>query len=220
MNSFTNSLLIFFTLPLLYLTVYVGLDVPIDFLHTTGSEIPYQNYIFFGFALIYFMLLMWRSIRRWMGMYIVNKKERFKWNMVVSNSRRQRIIVYTLLESGIMTTVAFAMYKVIGQHHLPGIVLFIFSIEGLIFLLVGIQNKFRVGISSKAVIVSDREVTIGYLTGLRQVTIGKESIYFDYIKELQLSFPTDCIDEKHIDSFRSGIRGIVDKDRVLVRNKH
>ncbi len=220
MNSFTNSLLIFFTIPLLCFVVYVGYDVPIDFLHTTGSEIPYQDYIFLGFALVYFMLLVWRSVRRWMGLLIVNKTERFQWSKVVSKSRTQRILVYTFLESGIMTTIAYAMYIVAGSHHLPGIILFVFSIEGLIFLLVGMRNKFRVGISSKAVIVSDREVTIVYLTGLRQVTIGNESVYFDYIKDLQLSFPTDCIDEQEIESFRSGIRNVVDNDRVLIRNKY
>lgn len=220
MNSFTNSLLIFFTIPLMCFVVYVGYDVPIDFMHTTGKEIPYQEYIFLGFGLVYFMLLVWRSIRRWMGLFIVNKTERFKWNMFVSKSRSQRILVYSLLESGTMSTVAFAMYVVSGTNHLPGIILYIFSIEGLIFLLLGLKNKFRVGISSKAVIVSDREVTIAYLTGLRQVTIGNESVYFDYINDLQLSFPTDCIDEQHVESFRSEIKNVVDRDRVLIRNKY
>ena len=85
-------------------------------------------------------------------------------------------------------------------------------------MLLGLKNKFRVGISSKAVIVSDREVTIAYLTGLRQVTIGNGSVYFDYINDLQLSFPTDCIDEQYIESFRSEIKNVVDRDRVLIRN--
>jgi len=220
MNSFTNSLLIFFTIPLLCLTVYIGLDVPIDFLHTTGSELPYQGYMFLGFALLFFIILIWRSIRRWMGLLIVNKQSRFQWNKVVSKGRSQRIVVYTLLESGIMSAVAYAMYRVTGEHHYPGIVLFGFSVEGLFFLVIGIRNKFRVGISSKAVIVSDREVTIVYLSGLRQVTIGKESVYFDYIKDLQLSFPTDCIAPEELDSFRSRIREVVDNDRVLIRNSY
>jgi len=116
--------------------------------------------------------------------------------------------------------VAYAMFRVTGEHHYPGIVLFGFSVEGLFFLVIGIRNKFRVGISSKAVIVSDREVTIVYLSGLRQVTIGKESVYFDYIKDLQLSFPTDCIAPEELDSFRSGIREVVDNDRVLIRNSY
>ena len=196
------------------------MDVPIDFMHITGSEIPYQNFIFIGFGVLYFVLLIWRSIRRWMGLYIVNKTARFSWNEVVSNERKQRIIVYTLLEVLIMSSLACALYFIMGSNRIPGIILYAFSLESLIFLLVGLQNKFRVGISSRAVIVADREVTVVYFSGLQKITIGNESIYFDYIKELQLSFPTDCIDSQLQDSFKSGVREMIDKDRVLIRNKN
>ena len=119
-----------------------------------------------------------------------------------------------------MSCIGIAINELTGVYHPPAIVLFAFSLENIIFLLVGSRNRFRVGISSKAVIVADREVTIGYFSGLRQVTLGTESIYFDYIKNLQLSFPTDCIDEEHIDSFRSSVKSMIDRDRVFVRNKY
>jgi len=196
------------------------MDVPIDFMHITGSEIPFQNFIFIGFGMLYFILLIWRSIRRWMGMHIVNKTTRFSWNEVVSNDRKQRIIVYTLLEVLIMSSLASALYFIMGSNRIPGIILYAFSLESLIFLLVGLQNKFRVGISSRAVIVADREVTVVYFSGLQKITIGNESIYFDYIKDLQLSFPTDCIDSQLLDSFKSGVREMIDKDKVLIRNKN
>lgn len=220
MNSFTNSLLIFFTIPLLFLSIYIGLDVQINFLHISGSSLPYQEHIFLGFAVIYFVLLAWRSVRRWMGMYIVNKTHRFKWNKVISPLRLKRIILYTLLEAIIMSSIGIAIYQLTGSYHPPGFVLFAFSLENIIFLIVGSRSRFRVGVSSKAVIAADREVTIGYFSGLRQVTLGTESIYFDYIKGLQLSFPTDCIDDAHIDSFRSSVKTMIDRDRVLVRNKY
>jgi hypothetical protein len=155
-----------------------------------------------------------------MGMFIVNKADRFKWNKVVSSVRLKRIILYTFLDATIMSCIGIAINKLTGVYHPPAIVLFAFSLENIVFLIVGSRNKFRVGISSKAVIVADREVTIGYFSGLRQVTLGTESIYFDYIKNLQLSFPTDCIDEEHIDSFRSSVKSMIDRDRVFVRNKY
>jgi len=220
MNSFTNSFLVFFSIPLICICIYIGMDVPIDFMHITGSEIPFQNFIFIGFGMLYFILLIWRSIRRWMGMHIVNKTTRFSWNEVVSNDRKQRIIVYTLLEVLIMSSLASALYFIMGSNRIPGIILYAFSLESLIFLLVGLQNKFRVGISSRAVIVADREVTVVYFSGLQKITIGNESIYFDYIKDLQLSFPTDCIDSQLLDSFKSGVREMIDKDKVLIRNKN
>lgn len=219
MNSFTNSFLIFFSIPLICVCIYIGMDVPMDFMHITGSEIPFQNFIFIGFGMLYFILLIWRSIRRWMGMYIVNKTARFCWNEVVSTDRKQRIIVYTLLEVFIMSSLAFALYFIMGSNQFPGIILFGFSLESLIFLFVGVQNKFRVGISSRAVIVADREVTVIYFSGLQKVTIGNESIYFDYIKDLQLSFPTDCIDSHLLNSFKAGVREMIDKDKVLIRTK-
>ncbi len=219
MNSFTNSFLIFFTLPFICLCIYIGMDVPIDFMHITGADIPYQNELFLGFGFVYGVLLIWRSIRRWMGVFIVNKTKRFSWNEVVSVSRKQRIVVYTLLEILVMVSLSVAYYVILGFHPLPGLVLFFFSFDSLIFLAVGMQNKFRVGISSRAVIVADREVSVVYFSGLRKVTIGNESIYFDYIKDLQLSFPTDCISPKKLDSFKEGIRSMIDKDKVLIRTK-
>ena len=153
-------------------------------------------------------------------MHIVNKTTRFSWNEVVSNDRKQRIIVYTLLEVLIMSSLASALYFIMGSNRIPGIILYAFSLESLIFLLVGLQNKFRVGISSRAVIVADREVTVVYFSGLQKITIGNESIYFDYIKDLQLSFPTDCIDSQLLDSFKTGVREMIDKDKVLIRNKN
>jgi len=219
MNSFTNSFLVFFSLPLIYVCIYIGLDVPIDFMHITGREIPYQNYIFVGFGVVYFILLIWRSIRRWMGMYIVNKTTRFSWNEVISKDRKQRIVVYTMLEVLVMSSLAMALYFIMGVNMIPGIILFAFSLESLIFLIIGVQNKFRVGISSRAIIVADREVTVVYFSGLQKVTIGNESIYFDYIKDLQLSFPTDCIDSQLLSSFKAGVREMIDKDKVLIRTK-
>jgi hypothetical protein len=118
-----------------------------------------------------------------------------------------------------MSSLASALYFIIGTNLIPGIILFGFSLESLIFLFVGVQNKFRVGISSRAVIVSDREVTVVYFSGLQKVTIGNESIYFDYIKDLQLSFPTDCIDSQLLNSFKEGVREMIDKDKVLIRTK-
>ena len=83
----------------------------------------------------------------------------------------------------------------------------------------GSRNRFRVGISSKAVIVADREVTIGYFSGLRQVTLGTESIYFDYIKNTAF-FSHRFINDADIASFRSSVKSMIDQDRVFVRNKY
>jgi hypothetical protein len=218
MNSFTNSVLLFFSILLIGFCIYVGFDVQIDFLHMSGRNLPFQSYIFVAFGILFFTLLGWRSVRRWMGIYIVNKTTRFTWNKPTSKKRKQRVLTYTILEVLIMGSLSFALYFVVEIWILPVMVLLFFSVESLVFLVLNYRNRFRVGISSKAIIVADREVVIVYFTGLQKITLGKESIYFDYIKELQLLFPTDCLEEDQISVFKQQVQKMIDRDKVLIRN--
>jgi hypothetical protein len=218
MNSFTNSVLLFFSILLIGFCIYVGFDVQIDFLHMSGRNLPFQSYIFVAFGILFFTLLGWRSVRRWMGIYIGKKTTRFTWNKPTSKKRKQRVLTYTILEVLIMGSLSFALYFVVETWILPVMVLLFFSVESLVFLVLNYRNRFRVGISSKAIIVADREVVIVYFTGLQKITLGKESIYFDYIKELQLLFPTDCLEEDQISVFKQQVQKMIDRDKVLIRN--
>jgi hypothetical protein len=92
-----------------------------------------------------------------------------------------------------------------------------FGIEGSIYLLINSKNNFRVGLSSKAILAVDREVILLYMEGLRQVSISQQTIYFDYINELQLSFPTDCINESERTDFFENLKQSVNQDKVLFR---
>ena len=153
-----------------------------------------------------------------MGIYIVNKTTRFTWNKPTSKRRKQRIVTYTLLEVLVMGSLSYAFYFLLEFWILPGFVLLFFCVESIVFLLFGYKNRFRVGISSKAIIAADREVVIVYFTGLQKITLGKDSIYFDYIKELQLLFPTDCLEENQISAFKQEVQKMIDRDKVLIRN--
>ena len=135
-----------------------------------------------------------------------------------SKKRKQRVISYTLLEVLVMTSLAYALYSLMSTWILPTAVLVFFSIESFVFLFSGMNKRFRVGISSKAIIAADREVVIVYFTGLQKITLGKDSIYFDYIKELQLLFPTDCLEEDELASFKKVVQQMIDRDKVLIRN--
>jgi len=219
MNSFTNSVLLFFSLPLMGFCIYVGYDVQIDFLLMSGAGLPFQSYIYLGFGLLFFGLLGWRSVRRWMGVYIANKTKRFAWNTPISSKRKQRVITYTLLEVLVMTSLSFALYRILDFWVLPAGILLFFSVESIVFILSGVKNRFRVGVSSKAIIAADREVVIVYFSGLQKITLGKDSIYFDYIKELQLLFPTDCIEKDQISDFKKEVQKRIDRDKVLIRNR-
>lgn len=215
MNRSINILLGLFLLPTMLVTIYVGLDLPIGFLKVSGANLPYKEWIFLGLGLILFILILRRSIRRWMGMRIVNKVDRFKWNQPVSARRKSRVQTYLWLEAMVMFVVALALYLVTPEALAPATAFWLGTVDNIIFSLVGANKRFRVGLSSKALIVADREVTLLYFTGLRKVSKHQQTIYFDYIKGLQLSFPEDCIQDEHKIEFYQKLEEQLDRDRVF-----
>ena len=217
MNRFINALLIFVLFPTMAFTIFVGFDLPVEFLKTSGSQLPYRFEIFLALGLLLLIINLRRSIRRWMGMRIVNQKSKFKWNAPMSRERIRRVWVYTLLESLVMFFIGMALYQVSHEAWMPAIAFWFGAADNIVFLIIGSMNKrFRAGITSKAVIVADRDVNLVYFSGLRRVTLHQDSIYFDYIKDLQLSFPVDCIDEKDKEVFFETLEAQIDRNKVFV----
>ena len=240
MNKFINVLLLFILIPTMLFTIVVAFDIPIGFLKkyyvdvtiqqdgtmvsdvyaTTVRQLPYQYEIFLGLGLIVFIINLRRTIRRWMGMRIVNRTNKFKWNTPVNDTRKKRVITYLILEGLVMAFVGTALYVLTPQAWFLGIAYGYVAIDNLIFGIVGAQgNRFRIGLSSKALIVADREVTVLYFKGLRKVSIHQQSIYFDYIKGLQLSFPSDCIQDENRGEFFKLLEDQLDPDRVFFSKK-
>lgn len=209
-------LLMFLLIPTMLMAIYVGFDLPVTFLKTTGAYIPYREEIFLGLGLLILIVNVRRSIRRWMGMRIVSKQMKFKWNAPVSKTRKRRIVTYTILEVLVMTFVGVALYIVTPQAWFPAIAFIFGAVDNLIFGAVGLSgNHYRIGLSSKALIVADREVILLYFKGLRKISVQQQSIYFDYIKGLQLTFPSDCIQDEHRAEFFKLLEEQIDQDRVF-----
>ena len=218
MNSFINVLLLVVTFPTMLLSVFVGFDLPVDFLNTTGGKLLYRFEIFLLLGLVYAIISLRRSVRRWMGVRMTSQINKFAWNGEISKERKQRVILYTCLEASLLFFLALSFYFVTNQAFFISLVLMFFSLESIVFLLVNVKRKFRVGITSKAVLVSDREVILIYLAGLRKVSVSQQTIYFDYIEELQLSFPIDCIEEGSRPEFFQTLEAQLDPNRVLFQN--
>lgn len=197
------------------LTIFVGFDLPIEMIKMSGNNLPYKDYIFLGLGMLIVIVLIRRSIRRWMGMRIVNQVKKFKWNAAVSKERKSRVRVYLVLEALVMTFVGLALYEVCETALAPCIAFLIGAFDNIIFAIAGRNNRYRVGISSKAVIVADREVILLYFTGLRKISAHQQTTYFDYIKGLQLSFPTDCIQEEEREEFLKVLEEQIDPERVF-----
>ena len=218
MNSFINVLLLAVTFPTMLLSVFVGFDLPIDFLNTTGANLLYRFEVFLGLGLVYAIISLRRSVRRWMGVRMTAQTTKFAWNGNISSERKQRVILYTSIESIVLVFLALSYYYVTTQAIFISAVLVFFAIESMLFLLVNVKNNFRVGVTSKAVLVSDREIILIYLAGLRKVSVSQQTVYFDYIQDLQLSFPIDCVQESERSAFFTSLEAQLDPNRVLFQN--
>lgn len=215
MNRSINILLGVVLFPTMLVTIYVGFDLPIEFLKVSGNQLPYKEEILMGLGLLILTLILRRSARRWTGMRIVNQTTRFKWNNIVSSERKSRVQTYLGLEALVMFCMALALYTVSPKAFIPAIAFLLGAVDSIVFSLVGSRNKYRVGLSSKALIVADREVTFLYFTGLRKISMHQQTIYFDYIKDLQLSFPADCIPTENRQEFYKILQEQVDPERVF-----
>lgn len=215
MNKFVNILLLIVMIPTLGLTIYVGFDLPIEFLKVTGSSLPYRHEMFLLFAGIIFIIGGRRSMRRWVGMRMVSQISRFQWNEPMDNSRIRQAMMYLNLEAAMHFFLAIGTYQVTPQAWPVSIVLMALGFDHLFFGLYGrARKKFRVGITKSAIVVADRDVKVIYYTGLRKVSTQQQSLFFDYIKDLQIAIPIGSISAENRSTFRQTVEGNVDRDVV------
>lgn len=217
MNRFINALLLFFLFPTMLVSIYVGFDLPIDFLKTSGSQLQYHTEILLACGLILLIITLRRSIRRWMGVKLVNQTSKFTWNHPVSNSRSKRVQVYTFTEAFVLLAVGIVLFQVTHEAWLAAFAFVFGAIDNIVFIWVGIsKNLFRAGITTKAIIVADRDVSLIYFTGLRKISIHQQTIFFDYIQGLQLSIPADCIESNSKETFFSTLTNLLDTNKVFI----
>lgn len=217
MNSFINLLLLVLSFPTLLFSVFVGFDLPIDFLNTTGKRLPYSNEVYLVLGLILLIIGLRRTIRRWMGVSMVKQVGKFVWNAPISKERRMRVFVYNSIEGVVFLSLSFAHWFLTPSAIFVLLVYLILALDSFIFVMIN-QANFRVGLSSKAILVADREVLLIYLNGLRKVSVSQQTVYFDYSENLQLSFPLDCIEEPQKANFFNALEGQIDRDRVLFQH--
>lgn len=217
MNSFINLLLLVISLPTLLLSVFVGFDLPIDFFHTTGKRLPFTQEVYLVLGLLMLIIGLRRSVRRWMGVSMVKQQQKFVWNQTISSDRKRRVFVYNCLEALVFLSLVVAHLFLTQKASFVAFSYGVLALDSLLFLVVN-KNAFRVGLSSKAILVADREVILIYLNGLRKVSVSQQTIYFDYIEDLQLSFPLDCIEQTHKDAFFSSLEAQIDRNKVLFQH--
>ena len=198
------------------LSIFVGFDLPIEFLKTSGQQLPYRFEAFLVLGIIFFVVIIRRSVQRWTGIKMVAQKAKYKWNVAMGKERKKYVYLYQYLEAFTMLIVGVAFYILCKEAIVPALALVFGFLDNMLFAILGqSKNIYRVGLTTKAVVVADRDVKVLYLSGLRQVSVHQQSIYFDYIKDLQLHFPLNCIPEADQSNFVQELKAIVNDDKVF-----
>ncbi len=218
MNRAINILLLVVSFPVMAFTIIVGFDLPIEFLHTTGEQLPNRDVVFIVLAAILLVLILRRSASRWVGVGMTRKPERFIWCVEIGQERKRQVRMYLIIESITALVFAYATYTITPQAWVVSIVYGLLFLDQLVFLLIAMP-WFRVGVTHKAVVVADREVKVLYFNGLRRIESHQQTVYFEYIEDLQLFFPTNCIPEGHYGKFREILETRVNRDKVYFSDK-
>jgi len=220
MNKFINILLFLISMPTMVLAIFVGYNLPIEFLKTSGAQLPYLNIIFLVIGIIYFIIIVRRSSRRWMGAKMTSQVAKFKWNVAMGDGRKKQVYLYQWLEAFIMAFGGLALYYISDLAIIPALAFWFGAFDNILFLILGkAKNIYRIGLTSKALVVADRDVKVLYLSGLRKVSIHQQTVFFDYIKDLQMAFPLNCIPKEDQADFKNQLVAIVDRDKVFFDEK-
>ena len=212
MNRSINILLIFFSFPAFAFIICVAFDI--DFFNIPIAELPFKFHIFIGIATLLLLLIIRRSVSRWVGVTMTRKPERFLWSIPVSNERKKQVRLFLIMETLLALFCMVAVLLLTTEAWPVALVYGIMVLDQVLFLAIA-QSWFRVGITHKAVVVADREVRLLFFSGLRRIETHQQTLYFEYIEDLQLSFPLNCIPDGKYQEFRAGVEERVNRDRVF-----
>jgi hypothetical protein len=215
MNKVTNLLLLAITFPIMAVTIFVGFDLPIEMLKTSGANLPYQDVIYWILSALVFLLIARRSIRRWIGMRLLSQESKFQYNQEISLERKNRVVVYNMIEAGILLFIAYAIYRVSNQAWPITLAYGMGFVDQLMFTFIGyFGKKWRLGVTKKAIVIADREVSALYFLGLRKIYISQDTLYFEYIEDLHLDLPIVSAPDRKV--FLQKVMENINHEKVFV----
>jgi hypothetical protein len=213
MNKITNILLLLVTFPVMGICIFIGRDLPIEPLRTTGGQIPFQDLIFWIAASIVFIIIGRRSVKRWTGMKLISQTTKFVWNEEVCLERKKRVLLYNLLETTVFLCLSFGLYEICPQGWPIALAYGTGVVDSLMFSLIGwFRKAWRIGFTKKALILADRDIRAVYFLGLRKIYIHQDNLHFDFIKDLQLHVPLSAVENK--EHFIQTLWANLDQDKV------
>lgn len=216
MNRAINVLLMCLTLPALFFTILVTYDIPLFMLRISDESV--QQVVFWTFTVLMLLLMIRRTSSRWVGIAMMMKPDRFIWSAPVSDERKKNVRLFLWLETSV-ALFSLIVVNALTETAWPLSLAFGFMVlDQLVFMFIA-PKYYRTGITKKAVVIVDREVRLLYFSGLRRVETQQQTIFFDYIEELQLFFPINCIDNEHLEEFKAVLQEQVNPDKVFFSEK-
>ncbi len=198
----------------MWICIFIGRDLPIETLKTTGGQIPYQQVIFWSAAGIVFLIIARRSVKRWTGMQLIRQTEKFVWNEEVSLDRKKRVLLYNFMEALALLSISVGFFEICPVGWPIALAYGIPVFDGIIFTIFAWFKKgWRIGFTKKALILSDREVKAVYFLGLRKIYIHHETLHFDFIKDLKLNVSFGAVKNK--EEFINVLWENLDQDKVF-----
>ncbi len=217
MNRVFNIWILIFTVLTFPVAIAVGnnLDFSLFGLKIRGEEFEYTEVVFTVSAGIIFLLSALRSSKKWLGMRVVQQVERFKFNSTINEKRKNRVLLYNIIEiifflifaAGLLYFTTSALYVVL--------VFVIVAIDSIINTILGtVAKRYRIGITSKAIVMADRETKAIYFKGLKKISKHQQTLYFEYVNGLVLHFPTNLLPDDEWDNFVTTLQSQVSPDKV------
>jgi len=219
MSKSTNILLTFLLLPTLFVTLMVGFDLNALGV-IKGIDTPYIHEILNGIGVLVGVLLLWRSFRRWSGLYIFKSKDQFIWIGASTQTHIGRVRLYLFLEALFFGFLALFFFWITELTLVLGFVFLASAAESVLFILLRCNKRYmKAGIIKNGLVIADRDLTFYYFSGLTSVSTQNESIYLSYKNDLCLSFPIHAINKEDRQDFLNHFIQAVDKKRVFVSEK-
>lgn len=218
MNRSVNILLLVISFPALFFTIYVSFDIKIFSAETVEQESLYIQYVFMGLGALLFLVVARRSVQRWVGVGMLRKPERFSWSAPIGKERKKQVRLFFMIEIVVAFAFTLVCYILTPQSWPLQIAYGVLFLDQLIFFFVA-NSWYRIGITDKALLVADREINVMYFSGLRRIEIHQQTIYFEYIEDLQLFFPANCVEEGDYVEFRTALESKLNRDKVFFSEK-
>ncbi|PWH85299.1 hypothetical protein [Brumimicrobium oceani] len=218
MNKIYNTWIFIISLLTLPFAFAVGLNEVFGIfgLKIHGDQFEYKELVFGISAGLIFLLGATRSSRKWSGIRVVNQIDRFQFNSLISEERKQRVILNNSIEIIGFALIGAVFFIFSKDAIFISLIFLIFIIDALINTLRGVLGgKYRVGMTSKAIVSVDREVVAIYFKGLKRISITKNQLFFEYNNnDLVLDFQLNTIPQEKQEEFMRLLRLNVDDTQV------